>query len=161
MFESSPTRHATIAQRQSTGADDLGCVGSTPARCDGAEAKRPGTTSNDRGRVGSSPARSTKLYGIGRANLPSGLRAAQLGHVLIHWALTYGAPPENLVLLEVANEAALVDLLAAFDGLDVVSFREPDLDNELTAIAVDGRARKLLSSVPLALRPCRAAHVRE
>ena len=55
--------------------------------------------------------RADKLYGIGRADLKPGLRAAQLGHALIHWVIRNGAPGDNLVLLQVRNEDALLDLL--------------------------------------------------
>jgi len=83
--------------------------------------------------------------------LPVGLRAAQIGHVLIHWALAFGEPPENLVLLEVADEQ---ELCALFNALPSEwaseGFTEPDLDNQLTAIAVESEyAHPLLRKLPL------------
>lgn len=42
-------------------------------------------------------------------------------------------------------------------GLAVSMFKEPDLNDELTAIAVEPRAGKSLSCFPLALRETRAA----
>ena len=101
---------------------------------------------------GPSHANQPKLYGITRADLPAGLRAAQVGHALIHWALRYGRPPENLVLLEVPDEKALELQLARCTGCGVVPFYEPDLGDALTAFAVGPDAARVLSSLPLLLR---------
>jgi len=65
------------------------------------------------------------------------------------------ATSNNLVLLEVADEAALEAVLGklAGAGIGVSPFREPDLDDALTAVAVGDEGRRLLSSLPLAFRP--------
>jgi hypothetical protein len=78
-----------------------------------------------------------------------------VGHALIAWTVLYGPPPDNLVLLEVEDENglyALAETLETMQGHDVVRFHEPDLDDELTAIAVDSSAYRWLSSLPLAFR---------
>lgn len=61
-----------------------------------------------------------------------------------------------IAILSVADEPALLALLAKADErkLRCSSFREPDLDGQLTAIAIEpGLAtRKLCSGLPLALK---------
>ena len=102
--------------------------------------------------MGSIPARSAKLYAITRADLPGGLRTAQVGHALIGWALEHGTPPDNLVVLQVPDEAGLAALLAALErqsGARLHPFREPDLAGSLTAVAAGPEAWRLLSSLPL------------
>jgi hypothetical protein len=88
------------------------------------------------------------LYAIARADLPVGLRTAQVGHVLIAWTLAYGEPPESLVVLAVKNLAELTALSEKLSG-DVVRFHEPDLDDELTAIAAGPALSRALSSLSL------------
>lgn len=104
-----------------------------------------------------------KLYAVTRADLPPGLDTAQVGHALITWVLAHGAPPDNLVVLVVPDEATLLDVAAraraAVDGARVEVFREPDLDGEATAAAVDPRAWRALSSLPLLGRPHAGSHV--
>ncbi len=89
-----------------------------------------------------------RLYAVTRKDLPVGLRTAQVGHALITWALEHGAPPDNLVVLSVADERALQAVLARVEGR-VVAFREPDLGDELTALAVGPEHWRALSSLPL------------
>jgi hypothetical protein len=91
---------------------------------------------------------------VGRRDLRPGLRAAQIGHVLIHWVLKNGQPPDNLVLLEVENEPDLEDLrdLLYKNGIFFESFHEPDLGDELTALAIGPDGWRSLSSLPLGFR---------
>ena len=98
--------------------------------------------------AGSTPARTAKLYAITRADLSPGMRVAQVGHALIAWVLAHGAPPENLVVLQVPDLAALSALAERLDG-DVVRFHEPDLDGALTAVAAGPELWRALSSLPL------------
>jgi len=90
---------------------------------------------------------------VARADLAPGLAAAQVGHALITWVLAHGAPPDNLVVLAARDEAELLEVTrrasASVDGARVEVFREPDLDGEATAAAVDPRAWRALSSLPL------------
>lgn len=94
------------------------------------------------------PARPAKLYAITRADLSTGMRTAQVGHALIAWVLAHGAPPENLVVLQVPGLVELAELGERLVG-KVVCFREPDLDDELTAIAAGPDLWRALSSLPL------------
>lgn len=126
-FNSVPPHHASVAQRQSIRSDEPEGRGFDP---------RPVLP---------------KLYAIGRADLNTGLRAAQVGHALIGWALQHGAPPENLVLLQVPDEAALQALqerLQTF-GCRSLAFHEPDLGGALTALAVGPEGQRALSCLPL------------
>lgn len=95
--------------------------------------------------------REEKLYCIARADLNVGLRTAQAGHALIHWVLEHGKPPDNLVVLQVPDEPTLNRYWAALQIIEarVTPFFEPDLGDELTAVAVGPESWKLLSSLPL------------
>lgn len=61
-----------------------------------------------------------------------------------------------LVLVSVPDELSLVDLAfkAEANGIPVTVVREPDLDNQVTSVALApcDAARRLCSSLPLALR---------
>ena len=66
---------------------------------------------------------------------------------------------QNLVVLAVPDERALESLLEQMrtgGGFTCAPFHEPDFGGELTAFAVGDEAARLLSSLPLALRPARA-----
>ncbi len=97
-----------------------------------------------------------KLYVIVRNDLTPGLQCAQACHAQHLFTQRFPelarAWGQNLVVLQVPNEVSLEAVRADLEGISVVSFHEPDLDNELTAIAVAGDAERLLSSFPLALR---------
>lgn len=99
-----------------------------------------------------------KLYVVGRADLPPGLRAAQIVHAARVFAENHAEEEQswydqsnNLVLLEVKDEQALLALAAAAAHLHVAINREPDLDNQLTAIALGAGAKRLVRHLPLAL----------
>jgi peptidyl-tRNA hydrolase len=95
-----------------------------------------------------------------RADLPAGAQLAQSCHAVRSFAAGY---PEldrkwyegsnNLVALQVPDEGALLELRSrAIDrGLPVTLFREPDLGDSVTAIALMD-ARSVCSSLALALR---------
>jgi hypothetical protein len=78
------------------------------------------------------------------------MRAAQVSHALIEWTCRFGRPPENLVVLQVPDEAALLALEEAL-AVDCRRhlFREPDLDDEATALSVGPEGWRRLSSLPL------------
>lgn len=103
---------------------------------------------NDRGGA-EPPSRPERLYAIARADLSVGLRTAQVGHALIGWTMEHGNPPENLVVLQVPNEEALHELMRRLDGHRVVAFHEPDLNDQLTAIAVGPECWREVSSIGL------------
>lgn len=98
----------------------------------------------------------TPLYVVVRADLPAGLQLAQACHVTREFGQRFASLDvgESLVVLHAPSESALVELAAraSRDGVALAVFHEPDLGGAATAAAFDGRARKLLSCLPLALR---------
>lgn len=102
-----------------------------------------------------------KLYLVVRADLPPGQQAVQACHAMRGFAFEHEGverawfeASNHLALLAAPDEWALLRLAreAAHKGLRVSSFREPDRDNEVTAIALEPRAKRLLRGLPLALR---------
>ena len=100
-----------------------------------------------------------RLYLVVRADLPPGLQAAQLVHAATQLCLdqpeaaqAWHSGSQNVVCLSAPNMATLARLAyeTAREGMRVATFKEPDLDGELTAIAVVGE--RLFSSLPLALK---------
>jgi hypothetical protein len=101
-----------------------------------------------------------KLYIVTRQDLPPGLQIPQSVHAAQRFAEEhpelYGAwyrGPNNVVCLSVPDEPALRSLLGrAPEEVPHSAFEEPDLGGELTAIALGGKAKKLVQRLPLALR---------
>lgn len=100
-----------------------------------------------------------RLYVVVRADLSPGLKLAQACHALRLFAeehpsveLAWYRGANNLVVLQVPDEAALAALgaLSEARGLRLATFREPDLDGAVTALALEPRARALLRRLPLA-----------
>lgn len=101
-----------------------------------------------------------KLFILVRADLPTGLQIAQAIHAAIQWVIedpdissVWHQKSNNVVVKHVANEAALLELAAEGErrGLVVEAFKEPDLADATTAVAiVGGRANALLRELPLA-----------
>lgn len=98
-----------------------------------------------------------RLYIVTRRDLPEPVQAVQSGHAISAFAVKY---PElhaawhnggrNLIYLAAENETALKRILWA--GAEATAtFNEPDLNDELTAIALSGEVRKRLSSLPKSL----------
>lgn len=104
-----------------------------------------------------------KLYVIVRTDLRAGQQAVQAAHALRQFVEEH---PETerawfrrsntLAMLAVPDEEALRCLLARADdrGIRTSIFREPDIDNQLTAIVLEPneRARRLCKGMPLALQ---------
>lgn len=98
-----------------------------------------------------------------RRDLSPGLQSAQATHAAIGFCM---AEPEaarawhdqsnNLVILSVEDEAALLAVLdrAWTEGIRYEPFYEPDLNDEMTAVAFgpSESTARLLSALPLALR---------
>ena len=109
---------------------------------------------------------SSKLFIVTRADLSPGARAAQLAHAALAFAFEHPeivkewhAGSNNIVLLEAKDEQALHALgcRAHAAGVAWAMFMEPDFDNATTAIAIAPDGWRLVSSLPLALRPPKAA----
>ena len=101
----------------------------------------------------SSP-QSPRLYVLIRADLSPEQQAVQAGHAVAEFILRGPATHWNnddLIYLHVQNEDELFywgDRLER-KGHEWVGFREPDMDNELTAIAVECNGRTLRKLRPL------------
>jgi hypothetical protein len=91
---------------------------------------------------------------VTRQDLPPGTQAVQAAHAAVAFCAVHRVPSEStIVLLKARDELALARLLALAerDGITAVPFREPDLGNALTAVALDSRASRLCRKFPLAL----------
>ena len=94
-----------------------------------------------------------------RADLKPGLQAAQACHALRLFSAEH--PEEdrawyegsnNLVLLQIPDEKELLALRDQVNGCPASLFREPDVDDEATALALGPGSRRLISNLPLLLR---------
>lgn len=106
-----------------------------------------------------------RLYLIVRRDLEPGARAAQLCHALREWVsvcpvddAAWYSSSNTLVLLEAEDEPALARLREKAEdrGVPVAAFREPDLGDSVTAIAIGPSGRRLVRDLPLALSGPRA-----
>lgn len=104
-----------------------------------------------------------KLYLVTRRDISAGYQAVQSCHAMRQFTadhpdidLEWFKASNYLALLSVENEAELMRLLgkAADAGLRWSAFREPDVDGQITAIAIEPHERtaELCKSLPLALR---------
>ena len=103
-----------------------------------------------------------KLFVVVRNDLDPGLQLAQAVHAAVKYALfhedarRWHVESNNVAVLQVPDEAALKALtqkvLIKDPGCLVATFEEPDLDHQWTAAAFGGGAKKLMGSLPLALR---------
>lgn len=102
-----------------------------------------------------------KLYVVVRADLPAGQQAVQAVHAAIAFAMQNkelfqgDSPLQNLALLAAPNERELCILIRKAEqaGIPWEGFQEEDLNNSVTAVAFAPAMRKLVSSLPKALRP--------
>ena len=105
----------------------------------------------------------SKLISITRRDLSPGYQAIQSAHAAIDFqhqhpeiAKQWNSISNYLVFLSVASEEDLYRYLDKFEkkGLKFTPFFEPDINNELTAVAVEPteKARRLCSNLPLTLK---------
>lgn len=101
------------------------------------------------------------MYLVTHGNLSAGYQVAQVAHVVAEYVLnrpesakTWHHLSNSLIVLEAKDAEALSELQekAKSRSIDVQEFREPDLGDEITALAfAPGKAtKKLLSNLPLA-----------
>ena len=101
-----------------------------------------------------------KLRVVTRRDLPIAYQAVQSGHAAIDFQYQHPVEAKDwqtqsnyLAFLTVADEAELIKLIsrAILSGIKHTVFREPDLDNQITAVAFEPSeaARKMTSSCPL------------
>lgn len=97
---------------------------------------------------------------VTRRDLSIGTQALQSGHAAIDFqhqhpvvASKWQKESNYLAFLTVANEAELIKLIskAIITGIKHTVFREPDIDNQITAVAFEPTeaAQRLTSSCPL------------
>jgi peptidyl-tRNA hydrolase len=100
---------------------------------------------------------------ITRRDLSPGYQTVQPAHALAQFSQTYPlvfkdwyTEGQNLIVLATTNEKQLLKLADSFEEKGILHsvFREPDIGNKITAIAVEPHveAYKLTSSLPLALK---------
>jgi peptidyl-tRNA hydrolase len=105
----------------------------------------------------------SRLYIAVRADLSSGLQVAQAVHAAFAFAHEQPAVTNHwltksnyLVVVAVPDEIALMDLIseASRRGITRVAVREPDIGDEITAVAFEPgvAAKRLCACLPLALR---------
>lgn len=83
-----------------------------------------------------------KMYVLVRSDLTNIQQAVQAGHAIAEYLLAYKTSWDNgtLIYLQVGNETALRRWANKLDlrGVAWKGFVEPDMDNELTALASVG-----------------------
>lgn len=103
-----------------------------------------------------------KLFIITRQDISNGYQAVQSAHAICQFtfehreiATEWYEQSNYLALLSVSNEQELIALInkASSHGLRFSVFREPDINNEITAIALEPSriSKKMCSNIPLAL----------
>lgn len=104
-----------------------------------------------------------RLTIISRNDITPGYQAVQSGHALIQFHYEYPeitkkwySESNYLIYLSVQNEEELITLIAKLEKSQVKYsiFREPDIENQITAIAIEPseQTRRLTSSLPKMLR---------
>lgn len=98
-----------------------------------------------------------RIYVIVRSDISPGLQIAQSCHAIESFHRKHpdlAATWENIVCLQVPSKEELARLAfqATTSKLALSLFREPDLNDEPTAIALEEGAKKLVSMLPLALK---------
>ena len=104
-----------------------------------------------------------KLTIITRRDLSPGYQAVQSGHAAIQFQYEHPIISKNwyensnyLIFLTTSDESELIRYLekAKAKGIHTSVFQEPDIDNEITAIALEpsDTTRRLVSNLPLALK---------
>ena len=79
-----------------------------------------------------------KLYVVVRDDLTTAQKAVQAGHALAAWMLTNTEwRNQTLVYLKARNKTHLLNITMKllYSGITHVRFHEPDIGNEITAIA--------------------------
>jgi len=103
------------------------------------------------------------MYLVTRRDLPPGHQATQAAHAAFYFGYEHQPilrfwheESQYLVLLSCEDEAALVDLRSRVEAERIAysEYREPDFNDELTALAIapSVATRRLCANLPLALR---------
>jgi peptidyl-tRNA hydrolase len=103
----------------------------------------------------------SKLYIVTRADLSPGQQATQSAHAAFEYAMAHTLATREwfdkstyLVLLSVPDKESLYELSYEFDGMYHSVWHEPDMNDEMTAIAIgpSDKASRILANFPLTLR---------
>lgn len=101
-----------------------------------------------------------KLFVVVRSDLPPAQQAVQAVHAARQFAaehpeteLKWFETSNHLALLEVSSEEDILRLAALAGNRDIQLsvFREPDLNDSITAIALGPKAKTICRDIPLAL----------
>lgn len=102
-----------------------------------------------------------KLYVIVRSDLTKGQQAVQAIHATVEFSIHHShlykewhTNSNYVCLLEIENEVELQNLLekAREQNIYLSIFREPDLNNCITAICLEPKGKKLVSNLKLAFK---------
>lgn len=102
-----------------------------------------------------------KLYLVTRKDLGHGPQAVQMAHAITEFIMQYPEEAKewyqgsnHLACLSVEDEDELrsLQLEAECRGILHAAFTEPDLDGQLTAVALEPAAKGLVRGLPLAMR---------
>lgn len=105
----------------------------------------------------------TKLVSITRQDLTPGYQVVQTAHAIADFAhdhpdqfRQWKENSNSIITLSIKDEQALIALYERLKAITpyITAFREPDIQDQMTAICVYGtpEIRKKLSNLPLALR---------
>jgi len=100
---------------------------------------------------------------VTRRDLDPGYQLVQSAHAVADFVLEHPAEAKEwheqsnyIVCLSTENELSLIDLISKLtrNGIKHTIFREPDIDNQITSVAIAPceEARRMTSSLPLALK---------
>lgn len=109
------------------------------------------------------PQRYEKLYIVTRRDLSPGLQCAQVAHAAFQFAYEHRPLAAQwlkesnfVVILSVEDESRLIDFGRSVEAhnIPVTWFTEPDIDDQITAIALapSPRTVELCAELPLAMR---------
>lgn len=105
----------------------------------------------------------TKLVSITRQDLSAGYQVVQTAHAIADFAhdhpdqfRQWKQESNSIITLSIKDEQSLIELYERLKKYTpyITSFREPDIQDQMTAICVYGtpEIRKMLSNLPLALK---------
>lgn len=100
-----------------------------------------------------------RLYILIRNDLSNAQKAVQAGHAIAQWMIEHHSKKEwnnnTLIYLTIPNEQDLTDWfeIAKMKQLQCSCFREPDMNDQMTAIAIlaDEKSKKMFAKLPMML----------
>jgi len=102
----------------------------------------------------SQPLTSKRLHIVVNKDLSPGLKLAQVAHVAHEFGKAYPQADvgDTMVVLEAGEDELLFNYIEVYQDklTEVLGFFEPDLNNQLTAVAFGSAAKSKLRHLPLA-----------